>query len=103
MNELLNFDFKKLYETLPNYATNTLTYKPYESSCSYDVINSLKDQIEVVSCRIDEEKYHTIGLSKEINNKLIDLENQNKELRKMVLSLTTLVLTKIGNDQLKNN
>ena len=97
----LNLDLSNLYKT---YVSNdTITYKPYESSCSYDVIDSLQGQIDTLYNRINDDKSCAISLSADISSKLTELENQNKELRKMVLSLTTLVLTKIGNDQLKNN
>jgi hypothetical protein len=92
----------KIY-TLDYNPTSTITFQPNDVSGSIDVINDLCLRLDDLNCQIYATKEDSINLVDNINTRLIDLENQNKELRKMVLSLTTLVLTKIGNDQLKNN
>lgn len=87
-----------------NYNVNDMiTYKPSDLSYNVDVIDTLRLQLDDLNGQIYATKEDTIKLHDDIETRLINLENQNKELRKMVLSLTTLVLTKIGNDQLKNN
>ena len=86
------------------YAWNcNVTYQPNYACDSVDVIDTLRLQLDDLTGQICATKEDTIKLNDSIETRLIDLENQNKELRKMILSLTTLVLTKIGNDQLKNN
>ena len=101
MNEL-NFDLSDLYKQITvDCASKNIKYSPFEQYCSYDVIGDLRSQIDTLHNRIDDEKSSTIGLSESISSRLTELENQNKNLRKMVLELYTLVLTKIGNDQLK--
>ena len=87
-----------------NYNVNDMiTFQPSDVSYSVDVIDTLRLQLDDLNGQIWATKEDAIKLNDSIETRLINLENQNKELRKMVLSLTTLVLTKIGNDQLKNN
>lgn len=60
--------------------------------------SGVDDRINLLQCQIDELTQRLYR-----NQDMVEeLEKNNKELKKMVLNLTTLVLTKIGNEQLKN-